>query len=109
MLIDTILLYVSDGFNFPFIISINVIVYIIVMLLTNIPFKGKKLKIQKYMKILITIVVTIILAIIYYRLDIIGVEKLINSSIVAPVFWDWIVKPICKFIRIDYDRNEINN
>ena len=88
-------MYVSDGFNFPFIISINVIVYIIVMLLTNIPFKGKKLKIQKYMKILITIVITIILAIIYY--------------IVAPVFWDWIVKPICKFIRIDYDRSEINN
>ena len=27
---------------------------------------------------------------------------LLNSAILAPVFWSWIIKPICKYFKIDY-------
>ena len=27
---------------------------------------------------------------------------ILNSAILAPVFWSWVLKPICKKFRIDY-------
>jgi len=29
-------------------------------------------------------------------------KLIINSSILAPVFWSWIIKPICKHYKLDY-------
>lgn len=27
---------------------------------------------------------------------------LFNSAILSPVFWSWVIKPICKYFNIDY-------
>lgn len=98
MFIDLILQYISDSFDFGYIISINLLVYFIV--------KGieyfRKSNVNKLVKVVTTIVVTIIMGIVYkVTTDVIN-EKLINSSILAPVAWDWVIKPICKLIKIDY-------
>lgn len=97
-MIELILSYISDSFDFGYIISINLLVYFIV--------KGieyfRKNNTNKFVKIVTTIIITIILGIVYKVTTEISNEKLINSSILAPVAWDWIIKPLCRLIKIDY-------
>ena len=35
----------------------------------------------------------------------INIKLILNSAILAPVFWSWVMKPICKFFKIDYNDN----
>lgn len=97
-MIELILSYISESFDFGYIISINLLVYFII--------KGieyfRKNNTDKFVKVVTTIIVTIILGIVYKVTTEISNEKLINSSILAPVAWDWIIKPLCKLIKIDY-------
>ena len=30
------------------------------------------------------------------------IKLILNSAILAPVFWSWVMKPICKHFKIDY-------
>lgn len=98
MYIETILSYVSESFNFAYIISINIAVYFI---LYGITYFIKK-EVKKPYKILITIITTIVFGIVYHFLTDISNEQLINSSIIAPISWDWIIKPILQKFKIDY-------
>lgn len=97
-MIELILSYISESFDFGYIISINLIVYFIVKAIEYF----KKDKSTKFIKVLTTILVTIIMAIIYKFTTDIDNERLINSSILAPVAWDWVIKPFCKLVKIDY-------
>lgn len=98
MYLDTILSYVSQNFNFAYIITINIVVYLIIYALGKITKKD----IKKLYKILITILITIGFAFLYHYTTDITNEQLINSSILAPVSWDWIIKPILQKFKIDY-------
>ena len=90
--------YVATNFNFAFVISINVIAYLII---TLIGYLTKK-EVTKAIKICITIGVSIALFFLYGGITDISKDILLNSSILAPVAWDWVIKPLCKWIRIDY-------
>ena len=90
--------YVATNFNFAFVISINVIAYLII---TLIGYLTKK-EVTKAIKICITIGVSIALFFLYGGITDISKDVLLNSSILAPVAWDWVIKPLCKWIRIDY-------
>ena len=90
--------YVATNFNFAFVISINVIAYLII---TLIGYLTKK-EVTKAIKICITIGVSIALFFLYGGITDINKDILLNSSILAPVAWDWVIKPLCKWIRIDY-------
>ena len=51
----------------------------------------------------VVLVISIILISIAYKL--IGYDnniELVNSAILAPVFWSWIAKPICSKLGINY-------
>lgn len=98
MYFETILSYVNDSFNFAYVISINIVVYILIMIFEAL-FKHK---IKKGYKILITILITICFAFLYHFTTEISNEQLINSSILAPVSWDWIIKPLLIKFKIDY-------
>ena len=37
----------------------------------------------------------------------IDLKLVFNSAILAPVFWSWIMKPICKHFKIDYKQIDI--
>ena len=50
----------------------------------------------------ITIGVSIALFFLYGGITDISKDILLNSSILAPVAWDWVIKPLCKWIKIDY-------
>ena len=90
--------YVATNFNFAFVISINVVAYLII---TLIGYLIKK-EVTKAIKICITIGVSIALFFLYGGITDISKDVLLNSSILAPVAWDWVIKPLCKWIKIDY-------
>ena len=94
--------YVATNFNFAFVISINVIAYLII---TLIGYLTKK-EVTKAIKICITIGVSIALFFLYGGITDISKDILLNSSILAPVAWDWVIKPLCKWIKIDYKQEE---
>lgn len=94
--------YVATNFDFAFVISINVVAYLIITLIGYIT----KKEVNKVIKIGITIGVSIILFFLYGGITNVNKEVLLNSSILAPVAWDWVIKPLCKWIKIDYKQEE---
>lgn len=93
--------YAISNFDLSFVISINVVAYLIITLLGYIT----KKKVSKGIKIGITIVTSILLFLLYGGITDCNKEVLLNSSILAPVAWDWIIKPLCNCIKIDYKEN----
>ena len=96
--------YVASNFDFAFVISINIVAYLIITLLGYIT----KKKVSKGIKIGITIATSIVLFFLYGGITDANREVLLNSSILAPVAWDWIIKPLCNWIKIDYKKEEIS-
>ena len=90
--------FILNNFDFGFVISVNIITYAIVKIIENIT----KKKLKRIFKILATIVVTIGFDFIFIKYTEIDRQILLNSSILAPVAWDWVIKPLCKWIKIDY-------
>ena len=96
--------YVASNFDFAFVISINVVAYLIITLIGYIT----KKKVSKGIKIGITIATSIMLFFLYGGITDANREVLLNSSILAPVAWDWIIKPLCNWIKIDYKKEEVS-
>ena len=90
--------FILNNFDFGFVISVNIITYAIVKIIENI----NKKKLKRIFKFLATSVVTIGFDFIFIKYTEIDRQILLNSSILAPVAWDWVIKPICKLIKIDY-------
>lgn len=95
--------YAISNFDLSFVISINVVAYLIITLIGYIT----KKKVSKGIKIGITIVTSILLFLLYGGITDCNKEVLLNSSILAPVAWDWIIKPLCNLMKIDYKKNEL--
>lgn len=89
-----------DSFDFAFCIIVNVLTYLIVRVANDL--KRPKV-LTTWNKRLVLLVVILFTGVIYYftKADI---RTIINSAILAPVFWSWILKPICKKFHIDYKK-----
>lgn len=87
-----------NSFDFTFCIVVNILTYIVIVLI-NDRNKGKNLTTWSKRKVMIIIV--LITSILYYFLGI-ELKLLINSAALAPVFWSWVMKPICKHFKVDY-------
>lgn len=101
--VDVIIKQIIDNFDFALMFIINVLSYIIIRLVYNIK-KGRY--VTTWSKRFILMGCSIFVAIIYklsnYNKDII----IINSAILAPVFWDWILRPILIKLGVDYRKFE---
>lgn len=97
-MIENIIDYTINNFNFGYIISINVLAYLIIQL---IGYFAKK-KINKGVKIVITCICSICMFLLYGEISDITKDVLVNSTILAPISWDWIIKPIAQKLNIDY-------
>ena len=90
---------ILTNFDLSYMFTINTMVYITIKTIDE--FNGNK-KVNTLTK-RIVLLIAIILMFIMYKLN--GYTNniiLINSSILAPVFWSWILKPICDKMGIGY-------
>lgn len=86
------------NFDFSYCISVNVLTYLIIKLIDSL--NGKK-AVSTWSKRIVLLVVIFFTGVLY---NLIGCDNkiLLNSAILSPVFWSWIIKPICKYFNIDY-------
>ena len=98
-IVDSVISNFQVNFDISFMISVNVLTYIIIRFIDH--YNGDA-SVSLWTKRIIAIVSSIVLAILYYIIGYNDIFKLINSAIIAPVAWSWIFKPIAKFLKQDY-------
>ena len=96
--INSVFEFILNNFNFGLILSINALVYGLIKVCDC--FKPKVT--PKIIKVAITICSSVLLGIIYWKVADLSPEVIINSCICATLIWDWILKPILKRIKLDY-------
>lgn len=89
---------VISSFDFSYCISVNILTYLIIKLIDSL--NGDK-TVSTWSKRIVLLVVIFSTGVLY---NLIGCDNkiLLNSAILSPVFWSWIIKPICKYFKIDY-------
>lgn len=95
-IIGNIIQTTLSSFDFAFCISVNILTYLIIKII------DRKFGVLKtWGKRIILLSVIALMSVGYYLFDADG-KLIINSAILAPVFWTWIMKPICQAFKIDY-------
>ena len=87
-----------NSFDFAYCITVNILTYLLINIINN----KSKSKIFNTWSKRIVLITSIIIVSIYYILTGSDTKLILNSAIVSPVFWSWIMKPICKHFNIDY-------
>lgn len=87
-----------ESFDFSYCITVNILTYIIITLIGG---KIKKVTTSVWAKRGILLASIVIIGVVYYAIDI-DIKLILNSAIITPVFWSWIMKPICKYFKLDY-------
>lgn len=97
-IINNIITTIISSFDFAYCISVNVLTYLIIKIIDSL--NGKKI-VSTWSKRIVLLVVIFSTGVLY---NLIGCDNkvLLNSAILAPVFWSWIIKPVCKYFKIDY-------
>ena len=96
----------STHFDLSFMLCVNVLTYILIKVIDDI--NGDK-SVGTWTKRLVMIISCFAIAA-GYRAG--GYEEtviLINSSVLAPVAWSWIFKPILKKLGVDYKQIDKTN
>ena len=98
-IVDSIISNFQANFDISFIISVNVLTYLIIRFIDSL--NGAK-SVSTWSKRLVAIIASTVLAFLYYGCGYDNVFRLINSTIIAPVAWSWILKPIAQILKMDY-------
>ena len=97
--IDSIINSMLSQFDFSYILAINIVTYIFIQIWDNL--NGEKL-LTTWEKRLMMLVATAIVLFSYKLCHYDNNIMLINSTIAAPVFWSWVLKPILSKLGVDY-------
>ena len=97
--IDSIINSMLSQFDFSYILAINIVTYIFIQIWDNV--NGEKL-LTTWEKRLMMLVATAIVLFSYKLCHYDNNIMLINSTIAAPVFWSWGLKPILSKLGVDY-------
>ena len=87
-----------NSFDFAFCIIVNILTYLIIRLIND---RNGHKDLTTWSKRLVLIIVILSMGVLYWLMDY-DIKTLINSAILAPVFWSWVMKPICKYFKVDY-------
>ena len=87
-----------NSFDFAYCISVNVLTYLIINLINN---RKGNTNISTWSKRIVLLICIIIVGCIYYITGS-DIKLLLNSAIITPVFWSWVMKPICSYFKLDY-------
>lgn len=97
--IDVIVDGILSNFDFGFMFIVNVLTYIIVKTIDY--FNGDN-KVPTWQKRCVLIISIATMAGIYIAAGYNNAIMLVNSAILAPVFWSWVVSPILKKLGVGY-------
>ena len=86
-----------QSFDFTFCILVNILTYVVITLSNDTKFKIT----STWSKRLVLFTSILVIGVIYYQTNS-DIKLIINSSILAPVSWSWVFKPICKKFKMDY-------
>lgn len=87
-----------DSFNFAYCIIVNVLTYLIIRLIND---RNRHKNLTTWSKRLVLLLVILSTGVLYCFLGN-DTTTILNSAILAPVFWSWVMKPICKHFKVDY-------
>lgn len=99
-MIEEMIQKVFNNFDFTFILIVNVLTYILINVVDYL--NGAKVVSTLMKRALLVCSIVIVAGCYLYIGDYENKIILLNSAIVAPVSWSWIIKPICKKYNIDY-------
>lgn len=97
---EELLQQMINNFDFAYMFSINVLTYILIKV---VDYFNKDKKVSLLIKRLILIFSIILLCVLYKLTTDISNNILINSTIAAPVFYSWVLKPILKKYNLNYN------
>ena len=92
-----------ENFDISYMLSINILTY---MIIKFIDFLNGDKKLKLIYKRLVLILSTIVCCIIYHFVTDLETRVLVNSTIAAPVFYSWVMKPLLKKIKLQYNTEE---
>ena len=90
-----------ESFDFSFCVAVNILTYLIIKLIDEL--NGSR-KVATWTKRGVMFVAVIVISMAYYVTGS-NPKLIINSAILAPVFWSWIGKPICDKLNIGYRKD----
>ena len=91
-----------ESFDFGFCVAVNVLTYLIIKLIDEL--NGSR-KVTTWTKRSVMLIIVVVISITYYVTGS-NPKLIINSAILAPVFWSWIGKPICDKFNIGYRKDD---
>ena len=97
-MIESIIQTTLESFDFSYCIVVNLLTYFIVRIITEYK---PKVNLSTWRKRVVLLCVILSTGVVYYTIGS-NIRLLLNSAILAPVFWSWVMKPICKAFNIDY-------
>lgn len=97
--IDVIVDGILSNFDFGFMFIVNVLTYIIIKVIDY--FNGDN-KVPTWQKRCVLVISIVTMTGIYIAAGYDNAIMLVNSAVLAPVFWSWVVSPILKKFGIGY-------
>lgn len=97
--IDVIVSGILNNFDFGFMFIVNVLTYIIIKVIDY--FNGDN-KVPTWQKRCVLVISIATMAMIYIASGYDNTIMLVNSAVLSPVFWSWVVSPILKKLGIGY-------
>lgn len=97
--IDIVIKQIINNFDFAYVFIVNVLTYILIKVVDC--FNGDA-KVPTWLKRTILLVSIVVVTAIYLALDYDNKIVLLNSAILAPIFWSWILRPIFMKFGIGY-------
>lgn len=98
--LDTIINQILNNFDFAYMLIVNVLCFIIIK--AHDYLNGDGHKVATWNKRLYLVISIVVIGAIYQDVGEIKTTVLVNSAILAPVFWSWIVAPILHKFGITY-------
>lgn len=97
-ILNDILSTTLTSFDFSFCISVNILTYLINKTLSDLSNKV----ISTWTKRLVLLGSIGVISLVWYIMNK-DLTLIVNSAILSPVFWSWVVKPLFKKFDIDYN------
>lgn len=97
---DNIINQIINNFDFTYMLVVNVMCFMLIKI--HDALNGINKKVSTWNKRLYLAISIIVLGAIYHHAGEIKYTVLVNSAILAPVFWSWIAAPILRKFGINY-------